>query len=252
MNSELRFGRFTSSSIYKLMSSGKAKGFFGKPALTYIEEKNMERRLGRSLDIQQPSRPMSWGTLLEGYVFDRLGLEYRLCSKETIIHPKCDFWVGSPDAEKDDTIIDVKCPFTMKAFCELVDPMTHREGPLAAIKTIREDHEHGEKYFWQIVSNAILKGKQFGELIVFMPYKSELEAIREFARNYDGDDQYRFRWLDLAFSDELPFLPDGCKYNNLNILRWEIDKQDKTDLTIRVSEAGKELFQSEPNNRLIR
>lgn len=238
MNSELRYGRFTSSEIYKLMSGGKTKGSFGKPALTYIAEKNMERRLGRSLDIQQPSRPMSWGSLLEGYVFDQLGLEYRLCSKETIVHPELDFWAGSPDAEKDDTICDVKCPATLKAFCELVDPI----GKPDAIQRIREDHEHGDKYFYQIISNAILKDKTHGELIVFVPYKAELEAIREYARNYNGDDQYRFRWIDSAFSNELPYLPDGCGYKNLNILRWEIDKKDKNDLTVRVTEAGKELM----------
>lgn len=245
MNNDTRAGRFTSSQIYKLMASGKAKGSFGVPALTYIDETNMERRLGRTLDTQVNSREMSWGSLLEGYVFDKLGLEYRLCSKETAVHPKIDYWAGSPDAEKDDTIADVKCPFTLKAFCELVDPMSHREGSLAAIETIREDHKQGDKYFWQIVSNAVLKEKTHGELIVFMPFKSELEAIREYARNYSGDDQYRFRWIDQAFDDEMPYLPDGCKYNSLNILRWEIDKQDKIDLIIRVTEAGKELIQFE-------
>lgn len=245
MNNDLRFGRFTSSEVYKLMSSGKAKGSFGKPALTYIEEKNMERRLGRGLNVEQNARPMTWGSLLEGYVFDKLGMEYRLCSKETVVHPACDYWAGSPDAETDDSVCDVKCPFTLKAFCELVDPMSHKEGPLAAIKTIRDEHEHGEKYFWQIISNAILKQKQYGELIVFLPYKSELEAIREFARNYMGDDQYRFRWIDLAFSDEMPYLPDGCQYKNLNILKWEIDPQDKKELALRVAEAGKELISIE-------
>lgn len=241
MNNELRHGRFTSSNIYKLMSNGKSKGSFGKLALTYIAEKNMERRLGRSLDTQQLSRPITWGTLLEGYVFDKLGLEYRLCSKETVVHQDYEFWVGSPDAEKDDTIVDVKSPFTLKSFCELVDPMSKPN----AMDIIRQEHEHGDAYYFQLLSNAILKGKQFAELIVFLPYKSELEAIREYARNYDGDDQYRFRWLDLAFSDELPFLPDGCQYKNLNVLRWEIDEADKKALTTRVVEAGKELLQLE-------
>lgn len=232
----MRYGRFTSSEIFKLMKNGKAKGSFGAPALTYIAEKKMERRLGRPLDIQQPSRPMSWGSLLEGYVFDKLGLEYRLCSKETIVHPDYDFWAGSPDAEKDDTIVDVKCPFTLKAFCELVDPMKS-----GSIEAIRAEHEHGDKYYYQLVSNGILRKKKYAELIVFVPYKSELEAIREYARNYDGEDQYRFRWLDMAFSDELPYLPDGCRYNSLNILRWEISEDDKRALTTRVVEAGKEL-----------
>lgn len=242
MNNNIRPGRFTSSEIYRLMANGKTKGSFGKPALTYIAEKNMEIRLGRCLDVQQQSRPMSWGSLLEGYVFDKLPLEYRLCSKETVVHPDIDFWAGSPDAEKDDTIGDVKCPFTLKAFCELVDAM----GKPDPIRVIRDEHEHGDKYYYQIVSNATLKDKRYGELIVFMPLKSELEAIREYARNYTGDDQYRFRWIDSALDEELPYLPDGCGYQSLNILRWEISDQDKKDLTVRVAEAGKELMKSEP------
>ena len=41
-----RTGRFTSGSIARLMSLGRDNISFGKPAFTYIAEKNMERRLG--------------------------------------------------------------------------------------------------------------------------------------------------------------------------------------------------------------
>ena len=82
----------------------------------------MERRLGRSLDKENNAHELSWGKLMEDRVFDLLGVEYELVSKDTIKHPKYSFWVGSPDANKFDegrTVIDIKCPITLKSFCRL-------------------------------------------------------------------------------------------------------------------------------------
>ena len=61
---EVRIGRFTSSKIAALISVGKDKVSFGKPALTYIEEKNFERKLGRSLTSETTARATSRGKLL--------------------------------------------------------------------------------------------------------------------------------------------------------------------------------------------
>lgn len=236
----IRAGNFTSSEIVALLSNGKAKGTFGKPALTYIEEKNFERRLGKSLSGEVDSRACSWGNLVESYAFDQMGTEYKLCSQETIGHPDIEWWKGSPDGEKFDeekTVFDIKCPFTLKAFCQLVEYW--KKG---GIEEIRAEYRDGEKYYQQIVSNACLTGAKFGELVVFAPFQSELEAIRELARNYDGPKQHRFRWIDLAEDDELPHLIDGGYYTNLNVMRFEIPFMDKQVLTERVKEAGKLLI----------
>ena len=242
MNS-IRNGNFTSSEIVALLSNGKQKGSFGKPALAYIEEKHFERKLGKSLSSDNDSKACSWGSLLEGYVFDQMGMEYKLCSTETIGHPEIECWKGSPDGEKFDegkTVFDIKCPYTLKAFCQLIDYW--QEGGMDAI---RAEYRDGEKYYWQIVSNACLTGARYGELIVFVPYQSELEAIRELARNYDGEKQHRFRWIDLAADDEMPHLLDGGHYKNLNTMRFEIPLTDKQLLTERVKDASKLLYRVE-------
>ncbi len=248
----LRCGNFTSSQIANLMTYAKNGYDFGKPALTYIEEKNMERRLGRSISEETNAKPLSWGEIVEKQVFAKIGTEYRLCSDETIRHPEIEYWAGSPDAQKFDegkTVIDIKCPLTLKSFCHLVDPLKYADNEMECIMQIRQNHQYGEKYFWQLVSNAILTNSRYAELIVYMPYLSELEAIRELRRNYDGN-QNRFAWINFSTDDELPYLIEGGYYKNLNVIRFEIQNSDKEFLTERVKAAGALLQQSELNKIL--
>ena len=150
---EVRIGRFTSSKIAALMSVAKDKVSFGKPALTYIEEKNFERKLGRSLTSEITARATSWGKLLEKRVLEELlGIDYRPSSAESIVHHVYgDIWAGSPDAQKYDeggTIVDIKSTYTIKSFCQFAECET--------IEDVRENHPDGEDYYWQLVSNAIL------------------------------------------------------------------------------------------------
>lgn len=238
MNSALRTGNFTSSEIFNLLKLAKDGKNFGAPALTYIDECNMERRLGRSLNTDVSSRPTSWGKLVERRVFDLLGIDYKLCSQETIQHQEYEFWAGSPDAEKYDdgkTVVDIKCPHTMKAFCELVDK---------TMFAIRNGHRAGEKYYWQLVSNAILTGARYAELIVYCPYQKELAEIRDMAANYDGN-QNHVAWVNWAEDDELPYLPNEGYFKNLNICRFEILEEDKILLTEKVVQASRLLVKVE-------
>jgi hypothetical protein len=214
----------------------------GKAALTYIDEKKMERRLGRSLSTEINARATSWGSLVEGRVFDLLGLEYTLTSKQTLLHPHYPFWAGSPDAEKKNTVPDFKCPLTLKSFCQLVDPLYRGLSGIDAINAVREEHEDGDTYYWQIVSNACIKGYDFGELIVYMPYLAELLEIKEMA---DRDQSGKYKWISYAEFDELPYLLPNGYYKNLNVIRFEIPKADKELLTMRVEQAGKLLIPEE-------
>lgn len=235
INNTLRIGSFTSSEIHRLMSNGKAKGTFGKPYYTYIKEKNMERRLGRSINTEVSSRPTSWGNLVELQAFNLLGIDYKISSTETIRHKTIELWAGSPDCEKFDegkTVVDLKCPMTLKSFCELVDCKTTDE--------LRKNHKDGEKFYWQLVSNAILTGAQFAELIVYVPYHGELEAIRELADNWEGNPN-KIAWINWAEDSDLPYLIEGRHYKNLNILRFEINADDRMALTYRLIKAGKAL-----------
>lgn len=230
----MRIGNFTSSEIFKLMTEGKKSGSMGAPGLTYIAETNMERRLGRQLENEQDSKPTSWGHLGEKHVFNLLPLSYSAVSKETIMHPTIDCWGGTPDSVSYDfqtrAVADIKCPFTMKSFCQLVDAWN-----LGGIKAIREYHKDGEKFYWQLVSNSILTGCDHAELIVFAPYKSELAQLRIMAQHDD------FLWVTYALDDALPWIPDGGFYKNLNCFRFPVPDEDKKALTKVVLEARKSL-----------
>ena len=67
-----------------------------------------------------------------------------------------------------------------------------------------------------------------------MPYFSELEDIRTMAENYDGGDQWKYRFIVESPDAELPYLPDGGYYKNLNKFEFEVPKEDKDFLTERV------------------
>jgi hypothetical protein len=221
----IRNGRFTSSCIGKLMTKDRSGKGWGKPALNYMQEKIFERKLGRSLNSDTNAKPTSWGNLVEQRAFDLLGTEYRLLSAETIVHADYPFWCGSPDGVKENTVFDIKAPYTMKSFCQMAECQT--------IQKLIDAHDEGETYFWQLVSNAILTGVDKAELIVYCPYRWELEEIREMANNYIGD-QNKVAFINWASDDDLPYLPDGCAYKNLNVIAFDVTDEMKQALTNKV------------------
>ena len=226
----MRAGTFSSSAIYKLTTNGKAKGELGKPALTYIRETQIELRLGRALNTDLSSRPALWGTLVEAYVNDmHVGLEYELASTERLVHPELKHWTGAPDLISETCVGDIKCP-QLKAFCELSDICL--SGDVFELKS--SYHE----YYWQLVSNAILTGKEEAELMIFCPYQDELNEIRLLAK--ESDDKFKF----IIFSDdsELPYLIRGGYYSNVARMRWNVNEEDKAFLTQRVRVAIDKLY----------
>lgn len=247
IHSVKRIGNFTSSNIEKLMSDGKKSGEYGKPYYTYIQEKNMERRLGRSLNDIASAKPLIWGKFLEARAFELLGMEYRLVSQDTIQHPLYDYWSGSPDGIKlnPNTVIDIKCPMTLKSFCKFVDCITlNPDGSMngtLTINKIRAMHDDGEKYYWQLVSNAILTNSNSAELIIYLPYKSELQEIRDYCEETDMAPN-KIAWIAFAEDDDLPYLLDGGFYKNIYTFNFEVPENDKRLLTDRVITAGKHLI----------
>lgn len=256
INNIARIGNFTSSEIVALTTVDTSGKKFGKPALTYISETNMERRLGRSVDDEKVAKALTWGKLLEGRAFGQLGLEYILSSTETDTHPTIPYWSGSKDGLKLDvgrTVADIKCPLTLKSLCQLVDPLYYGLTGIAAMNAIRkgfvdqdgiahEKHKDGEKFYYQLVSNAIINNCKYAELIVYMPYKSELEDIRLMAQLVDASQLSKHYWIAMAGEDELPYLLDDGYYKNINIIRFEVPEADKKLLTDCVLRAGEMLI----------
>ena len=225
-----RIGSFTSSNISKLMTNGKGANGFGAPAITYIKETNLERLLGRSLELNATSKPMSWGLFLESRVCDLLEFGYLLESQKTETHPTINFWAGSSDviiAGK--KIGDIKC-FEPKNFANYSDVLLKQ-----SVELLKEEYP---KEYWQLVSNAIINKVPNAEAICYMPYQSELAEIREAASLYDGTDQYKYEFIFNSPDASLAYLPDGGYYKNLNRFEFEVPKEDIKALTARVLLAG--------------
>jgi len=230
-----RVGNFTSSEIWKLTTTGKIKGTFGVPYYSYISDKNHERRACRSLQSNAFSYPTSWGNIIEKYLFNELELEYTLCSSDVLIHKDIPFWKGTPDITTENLVGDIKCPFTLTSFCDLVDMME------SGIEAFKKDYR---EYYWQLVSNSILTGRDEAELIIFCPLKSELQKIRDFVDGYDSFDPFQYKWIIDSDDRKLPYLIDGKGYERINKFRFVVPKEDKDLLTSRVILAGKDLWQN--------
>lgn len=228
ISNQSRVGNFTSSEIYNLLKKDRSGKGFGVPAMTYIEERNMARRLGRSLTTETNARPTTWGKCLEPFAYRKLGFDYELVSDVTIQHPDIPYWCGSPDLIGNNIVGDIKCPMTLKSFCQLVDC------GVDGIEQVRTNHPSGEQYYFQLVSNAILTNSDFAELIIYVPYRSDLDEIR-----LTASDNKAFKWIEYADDYELPWLIEGGHYQDLNVIRFHVPQSDKDLLTNAVIEAGK-------------
>jgi len=231
-----RIANFTSSQIWKLMSNGKAAGSIGAAGQTYIKEKRLEMRLGRSASVETYSKEMAWGHLMEQRVFDLLPFGYELTSQSTTLHPTISHWSGSKDIiVPGKKIGDIKCYYP-KNFGLFADVLMQKN-----VALFRE--EYSEEY-WQLVSNAIINQVPVAEAVLYCPYFSELEEIREMAANYDGEDQWQYRFIAESPSSYLPYIPDGGYYKNLYTFEFEVPKEDIDALTARVVMAKSLLFQN--------
>ena len=271
---KIRGGNFSSSEIYKLLSVGtrpmteselaeykklnpkstkkNIEDGFGEAALTYIREKNAERRFGCYLTNEANTRETNWGSVMEERVFNMpdIGLAYTHTSNVTKMHPTIDYWCGSCDGTKEvenRAVFDFKAPFTRSSLYGLILPVYLGYTSIDAMNCIRNGfthenevfpkHKDGEKFYQQLVSNSIINNCDYAELIIYMPYQSELLAIYEATKD-DG----RMKWLQYASDYEVPFLPDGGFFKNLTIINFKVPQEDKDLLTSTVLRAGEKLI----------
>ena len=246
--SNKRIGNITSSEIVALTTNGRTTDSFGAPFYNYVEECIMERFFKNNLENENEVKAFSWGKLCELIVHDKLPNDYIMQSEETEVHPEISEWCGTPDGIKMkngivDTITDIKCPLTRKGFYNLVKNLYDFDGINVLkkekvngdeiIQLIRNQSKEGEKYYWQLVSNACILGAKYAELIVFMPYFEEIEEIKEYNRSLENP----YFAIEYAKENELPFLYKESGIENINIIRFEVKEEDKTFLTERVKSA---------------
>lgn len=228
MEQPTRKGSFSSSGISALCSNGRGKDGVGAPFFTYIEEKLFERLLNRPLTKEHSARPTSWGKLVEEYAFDKLGLEYSLVSKKRYAHKDFpEYWTGMPDLITNELVGDIKCPYTIKSFCKLVQSMK---------KGVDELKKNHPDYYWQLVSNAILCDRDKAMLVVYVPYLEDLDGIRELARDYVNDSN-EYAFINWALDEELPYILKDGYYSDINSIEFEVPQEDKDFLTSRVEMA---------------
>lgn len=260
---KLRSGRVTSSGISALVKMGSVKmndqelkqwkidnpgskarnkpGGFAAPGLTYIQEKRIERRMGRSLDTDVYSKAIAWGEFMEFWMFKQLGLDYQMIHKDTILHPTLgEYWAGTPDLKSPDTTGESKC-YQPKKFALFTDALI---SDLPEPEKIQNLKENFSEEYWQVVSNSILLNTKFAELISFMPTTSMMKEIREEINNYEGEDLWRYRFIVESKDEDLAVLPDDGYYNPINKYKFEVPQEDKDFLTHRVEESIK-LLKSE-------
>lgn len=243
MNNEQRQGRLTSSRIHVICADGRSKSpitgvNWSAPALTYFEEKRIERRMQTCLDVDGAySQPMAWGNFMELVLFNILGLEYKIESKETRVHPSKslgEVWAGSRDLIVPGVKVgEIKC-YQKKKFALYTDCLMLKDVELLKKQFPQE--------YWQMVSNAAIERVSVAEAISYMPYESEMEEIREMVRDYDGDDIWKYRFICEKPNSQLPVLKDGGYYSNITKFEFEVPQDDLDLLNDRVTLAKKEII----------
>lgn len=182
----------------------------------------------------------------------RLGIEYVPNFDDTKVHPIFPNWAGTCDCKRQDTVVEIKSPFTAESFCKLVDPLYNGLEGLSAFNALRsgyknkaglevKKHTDAEKYYWQCLSNACLERLPKAELLIFCPYFSDLPELADFISNLDDVDlQIRAEWIHSAIINEnydaLPWIPDGGFYKSLNAIVFDVPDADRILLTYRVQQ----------------
>jgi len=268
---ESRVSNFSSSQMFRLMTPGNRKmtpeekkawkidnpgsrkqntDCWSTPStgfLTYVQEKIWEAKLKRSINTPANTRPIIWGKVMEVYCLQRkLGLNYRDANNTgRLRHDKLSQWTGVPDTLRNGVVGDIKCQSSLIKFCKLNDAID--SGLEALIAEVPE-------YYWQLVSNAVLTGVDKAELILFVPYASELEEIQNFVAGLDDNEieglsQFQLKWIfdeiaDFMMEGKEPsfaYLPDGSDYKDLTIYEFDVPPTAKKLLEFRVDMAIKML-----------
>lgn len=174
-----RLGKFTSSELVRLMAeptaAEKKEGQkVSKGAITYIMECVAEILSGQSEEEGFISKEMEWGTAHEREALDFYNRKTgRLIDVGVfIIHSE---WVcGTPDGVEDIRINDVKCPKTS----------THIDYLL--LKDVAEFKQYYPKYYWQLIGNAWLAGKDKATFISYDP-RMKHEFLKMKVLDFDVD-----------------------------------------------------------------
>src|SRR3990167_11334812 len=96
-NIQSRAGKFTSSSIWQLMTNDRKGTGIGARGLTYIDIKRREKKMGRQMQQEKSFKSAAWGTMMQNRVLNLLlSSEYKPVSDKRFEHDTLPM-SGSPD-----------------------------------------------------------------------------------------------------------------------------------------------------------
>lgn len=197
-----RSGKVSSSESYKMFESKTVQD-------TYLEDVKIANLFKQS-DPEKDVFNFKWGHLLENFLHDKTdhleGYVNQNTEEEATIFSNVNpFHCGTPDQYTlhGEAIVssETKSPVTLKGLYNLIFPF-YANGVYEeidgneAIQQIIKKSKEGRKYHKQIISNAVLLEERhgldcnFGELIVFMPYKKDISRITAYAEDYFETEYY--------------------------------------------------------------
>ena len=198
-----RLGKFTGSSISKLMGEGRKKGeSFSQTAQSYIYQVMAERNIAQrviedddlfDLYIEQTSpssKAMQWGTDNEDDARDlykaTTGNKVTQCG--SVEHESIHNYAASPDGivEDKDKIIEIKCPTPYTAFT--YQQTIHDNESLKAVKP---------EYYWQVQAEMDCTGATACDFIVYCPFLDNPMHIVTIQR-CEGDIEHIHQRIALA------------------------------------------------------
>ena len=170
-----RLGNFTGSQVGRLMKSGRGKDeYFGKDALSYIEEVGGERAFNLAFVIHNEelekyfdlvnaeSRTTRWGKEQEPKarkLYEHItGNIVTLCGAMWIDSLRC--FADSPDGvviEKDGCI-EIKCQMPKTSF--------HYQRCVTDAASLKAENA---QYYWQCVAHMLVTGASWCDFIVYCP-----------------------------------------------------------------------------------
>jgi|GEM_PF-6035645 len=244
-----RAGKISSSECYRMYESKAVQD-------TYIEELRMFN-LFKQTDVEKDVFNFKWGHLLENFLHEKTDhlagyVNQNTEENATIFSNTNEYHCGTPDQytlENESIVVsETKCPVTLKGLYNLIFPF-YASGSYSfvdgdtAIVMIKNKSKEGKKYFNQVISNAVLLEDElglecnYGELVVFMPYKKDIPEITAFAEEFFTTEYYPILF---GTSSTLPCihplekehkdffdLDDEYSVNDFHKIRFSITKEMK-------------------------
>ena len=156
---------------------------FSEGGETYVSQLLRSRRMRRDVGKDADSSDTLWGDLMERRVVqmilkDNVWLDDMADKTEVHHDPQyAPYWCGSPDLlEKGECVADIK-GFQRDRFSRVYEILEECER-LDSFIPLKENEKD---IYWQLLSNSEVFNTPNAEIIIYCPYDSEREEIKELA-----------------------------------------------------------------------